>query len=225
MKKINFLADIKQAIDIALFRHPAMNHVAKDKTKNRSAVLIITIAAVLGVLGMKWLGIFSPGLLWILGLILYHIIAVIIGIYVLSFVATSIFKGSAKHDAFFRVMAFAMIVAWLMILPILGFFAGLWSILLAFSILKTIHKLTTSGALGALVVTVIAIGLIGMLLSPVFGVLGIKGMGGKFGNFNDGFKMNVETEDGTGSVQVKNGKMTIEGPDGEKLEIDIQQAQ
>ncbi len=234
MKKDNFSDDVMLAKDIALLKHKAMHDAASHKDKTTNAFLILVIAALISGLGLKFFGgFFTPSWGMVISMSIYQIISSIIGIYVLSVIAKSVFKGHAKHDAFFRVMAMGMIVTWISVIPALSIVGGIWAIVVVFTALKVVHKLTTGGAIGALLVTIIAMAIVGMILAPTLGALGIRGMGGLdfgerdfmdggFGDiYNDGFKMNVNTDEGTGSVKMEDGKMTIEGPDGEKMEIEI----
>jgi len=232
MKKVDFVADIKEAINVALFKDKVMHHVAGDKNKNISALLILIVAALASALGMQFFGgIFAPGLVASIGMMIYQVISSVIGIFVLSFVAKSIFKGTAKHDAFFRVMAFAMIISWVTIVPLLGIIAALWGLALVFVVLKAVHKLTTGGALGAMLVSIIAFALLSLILSPALAFLGINSYGGAnfrgsgdFGNiYENGFEMNFNGEDGAGSFEMEDGKVTIKGPDGKVMEIEIPQ--
>jgi hypothetical protein len=234
--KTSFLSEIKIAIQIALFKHKDMHHVSSDRSKTPYAFYIIIIAAVLSFVGQQFfIGPFKPSLGMGIGMAIVQIIMTIIGIYVLSVIAKSIFKGHAKHDEFFRVLAYAMIISWLSIIPALGFIAGIWGLILLFIILKVIHKLTTGGAIGTIIVGIIVIGIISMILSPVFGMMGFgysmkggykfKGPDGSTGVFDytdeDSFKFNVDSEDGGGTIEMSDGKMKIETEDGEVMEITI----
>lgn len=232
MDKDNIMAELKTALNIALLKHKDMNHVASDKNKMVVAFGILAVSALAAGLGMKFFGFFSPSWGWVLSSALYQFISAVIGIYVMSIVAKSIFKGHAKHDAFFRVLAFGMIVTWLSVFPPLSIIGGIWSLVILFVVLKTIHKLTTGGAIGTILVTIIAMALVMLILSPVMGMLGMRGMysgsfdfnrGGNFMNVggNGDFKMDVDTMDGEGSMEMKDGKMVIKGSDGEKMEISI----
>jgi hypothetical protein len=233
MEKETIIAEVKTAVQVALLKAKDMHAVALDKNKNNYAYGIIAVAAILSGLGLKFFGgFFSPSWGYTLGMMVYQIVASVVGIYVMSIVAKSIFKGQAQHDAFFRVMAFGMIVTWLSIIPALSIVGGIWGLVIVFVVLKTIHKLTTGGAIGSILVSVLAMAIVGMILGSAMGALGLGGIGyggmkikggdfgGSLGGAN-GFKMNVDTEDGQGSVNVDNGKMTITGPNGEKMDITI----
>jgi len=233
MEKDNIVAEAKTAFNVALLKHNVMHSVASDKKKTTFALGILVVAALASGLGLKFFGgFFSPSWLMVLSMAIYQVISAIIGIYVLSVVAKSIFKGQAKHDAFFRVMAFGMIVTWLSIFPPLSIIGGIWALVVVFVALKVVHKLTTGGAIGALLVSIVAMALVMMILSPVMAMLGMGGMysggvqfnkGGNMMDFykDDSFEMDIDTEDGEGSVKMEDGKMIIEGPDGEKMEISI----
>lgn len=228
------IAELKTALNVALLKHKDMNDVASDKGKTVMAFGILAVSALAAGLGMKFFGAFlSPSWGFVLSSALTQFISAIIGIYVLSIVARSVFKGHAHHDAFFRVLAFGMIVTWLSIFPPLSIVGGIWALVVLFVTLKVIHKLTTGGAIGAILVTIIAMALVMWILTPVMGMLGLGGMysggfqfrGGSDSIMNienDGdFKMHMNTPDGEGSVKMEEGKMVIEGPGGEKMEIVI----
>ena len=233
MHKDNLMAELKTAVNVALLKHDAMHSVASDKKKTSYAFGILAVAALASGLGMKLFGNFiTPSWWMVLSMAIYQIISAILGIYVVSIVAKSIFKGTAKHDAFFRVMAFGMIVTWLSIFPLLSIIGGIWALVIVCVILKVVHKLTTGGIIGTLLVSIVVMALISLLLSPVLATLGLRGAYTGHFEYKNGvgmmempnagdFKMNVDTDDGQGSVEMKDGKMVIEGPDGKKMEVTI----
>ena len=208
MKKGELIADVKKALDVALFKKKVMHQIAGSTKSNKCALMILAAGAVLGGVGMQIFSPFSPNLWMSFGMVVYEIVFAIIGIYILSAVSVQVFKGSAKHDALFRVIGFGMIVTWLNIFPPLGIIAGLWGIALIFVILKEVHKLTTGGAIGAMLVSLIAFALIGMILTPVLSRLGIYD--GGFNNktvrmrgYGDELEMNFRTEDGEGTMEME----------------------
>jgi hypothetical protein len=226
----SFLNEVKTAIRVALFKHQDMHHVASDKHKTPYAFYIIIGAAVLSLIGQQlFAGFFKPTLWMGIGMAVIQVVMTIVSIYIISVIAKSIFKGQAKHDEFFRVLAYAMIVSWLIIFPIpmLGLISAIWSLILLFVVLKVIHKLTTSSAIGTIIIGFIIVSVIFVILSPVFSKFGfgysIKDSFnfGKVGG--NSFEMNIPTEEGTGNVKVEGGKMTITGPDGETVEVTIPQ--
>jgi hypothetical protein len=174
--KTSLLSEIKTAIRIALFKHTDMHHVAEDKHKTAYAYYIIIIAAVLGLIGVQlFMGPFKPSIGTGLTTLIFQVIMTVVGIYIVSFIAKSIFKGHAKHDEFFRVMGYAMVISFLSIVPMLSFIVALWGLILVFVILKAVHKLTTGGAIGTIIVTILVMGLISMVLSPIFVRFGFSG--------------------------------------------------
>lgn len=239
MKK-SFLDELKTALQIALLKHKDMHSVAVDKSKTKYAFYIIILTAVIGLIGQQFfMGVFKPTFGMGLGMAIYQVIMVIIGIYILSVIAKSIFKGQAKHDEFFRVMAYSMIVGFLTIIPMLGIITAIWGLILIFVILKTIHKLTTGGAIGTIIVAVIVLGILSMIIAPITGKLGFgyhnkgsynfTGLGGERGTVDiidkDNFEMKVDTPDGEGSFEMDEGKVKIEGPDGQIIEFNMQDYQ
>lgn len=178
MEKETLIAEAKTAIQIALLNEKVMHQVATDKNKNNYAYGIIVAAAILGGLGLKFFShFFVPSWSYVLSMTVYQAIASVVMIYVLSAVAKNFFKGQAHHDAFFRVMAFGMIVTWLSIFPKLWIVYLVWGCVVAFVALKTIHKLTSGGAAGAIAVSVLAMIVVSMILSSVLGTLGLGNFG------------------------------------------------
>jgi O-antigen/teichoic acid export membrane protein len=196
MKRI--IPEIKTAMQIALLKHQDMHSVAGNKAKTANAYYIIIIAAFLGFAGKQlFMGFFRPEIGMAVGVAVIQILMTIACIYVLSFIAKSIFKGSAKHDEFFRVMGYAFIVNWITIVPMFGFISAIWGLILIYVILKVVHKLTTGGALGTIIVGIIVMAVISTLISPVFSGFGYgheSKSGGAFDYMNkNGFKMDVKT--------------------------------
>ena len=235
--KTSLLSEIKTAVQIALFKKADMHHVASDKHKTPYAYYIIIISAILGLIGQQLFLPIKPGWGMAIGMAVMQIIMTIIGIYILSIIAKSIFKGHAKHDEFFRVMGYTLVIGFLSILPMLGLIVAIWGLILVFVILKTIHKLTTGGAIGTIIVGIIIMAVVSMIVSPIFGKIGldsgmrgkfdiekIKGMGGVEGTMEvvdeDSFEFNMEGEEG-GNIKMDDGKVTIEGPGGQKMEFTI----
>jgi len=229
VNKVNLLSDIKEAINVALFKEKAMHNVAEDKNKNISALLVLAVAALASAIGNQMFGgFFAPSLSTSLVMIIYQVVLSVIGIFVLSLIAKVIFKGSAKHDSFFRVMAFGMIISWITIVPMLGIISALWGLVLVFVILKTVHKLTTGGVIGTILVSIVVFMLLSLILAPIMVIFGIRGYGASFNKkvnledvYKKGFEMNFEDEDGAGSFEMEDGNVTIKGPDGEVMKISI----
>ncbi|MBU1017691.1 hypothetical protein KKA33_01545 [Patescibacteria group bacterium] len=230
---MDYKAELKNALHIALLKKNVMHHIAGDKSKTKFGYYVIIAAAIFGIIGQQlFMSFFRPSLTFSLLNGVIQIVSVVIGIYVLSFIAKSIFKGQAKHDAFFRVMAYGMIVTWLAILPQIAIISGIWGLVLVFVILTTIHKLTAGGAIGTILVAVIAMLVVSMILTPLYALLGFGAMGGGSFNLNGGktgtmdfnrgggFQMNVPGEDG-GTVQWGEGGMKVTTPEGEVMEINI----
>ena len=247
--KTSFLSEIKTAINIALFKHTDMHHVAGDKSKTKYAFYIICVGALLTFLSyVFFMSFITIGTALIIGV--KQVIMFIIGIYLMSLIAQKVFKGHGTHDAFFRVAAYASILGWLSALSpilmgsfglfggfgligLLGLVLGVWGLILTYVILKLVHKVTTGGAIGTIVIMIV----IGMIIGTFFGGSG-KMYGGRFMDktykFNtpggeavmdiedeNNFKMDIDTDEGPGRVKMEEGKVTIEGPGGQKMEFEI----
>ncbi len=226
---------LKEALDIALLKKDVMHHIAGDKVATKCAYGIIAVGAVLGAVGqmlfgikIPFLGVVKIGLGAALGQAVMTVITTVIGLYLVSFIAKSIFKGSAKHDEFFRVAGFGTIVTFLGLYPSLSLISGIWGLVLFFVILKAVHKLTTGGVIGTFVVTLVAGFILSLILAPIYGMLGLGKMGGGSFEMNSkfmkgdskGFEINVPGDEG-GSVKFDAGSMKITGEDGETIEFNI----
>jgi hypothetical protein len=229
MDKTSIINELKIALQIALLKKKEMHEVALEKGKTKYAYLILVAVAVLGFIGQQLFGPFKPSFLSGLGMAIYQLVMMVVGIYVMSMVAKSIFKGSAKHDEFFRVMAYGGVVGAVMIVPMLGFISAIWSLVLLVVILKTVHKLTTGGAIGTIIISIIILGLFGMILGKIGLGYGYGGMKGsyKFDSFggkgtinvdkNGGFKMDFKGNNGEegGTVNVDNGQVKVTDENGD----------
>lgn len=241
------ISELKIALRIVLLKHADMQAVAADKSKNQFAYGIIIAGALLTFISQK---LFLGSLMSLsYGLIstLMQIVLMIAGIYIISFLAKKLFKGQGSHEEFFRVAAYASILSWLVILMpialwIFGLIAGsgliglvsmalgIWSFVVLFVTLKTIHKLNQNGAIAIIAIILIA----GFIIGRFSGLAGGYRAGGSYkfntGNgagvvdyTNKGFEMKVDGEDGSGSVKMDEGKITITGPDGKVIEMNVPQ--
>lgn len=243
-----YIIELKKALQIAFFKEKDMHDVALDKKKTNYAYYIIATSGVLSIIGQQ---IFGNG--WFkptLGYSIYHgvfqVISTIAMIYLMSFIAKKLFSGKSKCDEFFRVMGYASVVSFIAIIPSISLIGGFWYLALMFVILKTIHKLTTGGAIGTIIVSIITASIVFMILSPILLMLGFQGFGGgsfygrgntkqfemdfkkafDFENedgsvkFDDG-KMVINDEDGGAIVDFESGKVEIEGMDGEIINIQL----
>jgi len=224
--KMDLKAELKRAWEVALMKKPAMHHVASGgKPETTFGYYVIIVSALLTLLGSYFFlsGYISFGPIYALKTAVIQIVMAVVGIYLISFIAKTLFKGKAGYDAFFRVMAYGYLVTWLGLVPALGIIGGLWLLVLTFVILKEVHKLSTGGAIGTMVVTFILGIIVGSVISALTGFSATSFGGAKLPDYSRGFNIRTETEEGAGSIQMKDGKMTIKGPGGEVMEIEVPQ--
>lgn len=201
MKNINWRKEIKDAWDIALLKKPAMHHIGQDKHKTIFGYYIIIIGGILGLIGSQiYPMMFQPTLKMGLHLTIVQILSIIFAIYTSSYIAKTFFKGHGKHDEFFRISAYGMIVLWIGLVPHLSFIGGIWGLVIMFMVLKTVHKLSTGSTIGTLIITVIAIAIISQVLSPLMPKVNVSG---------------VMKYNGSDYINMQNGKMKITTKDGE----------
>lgn len=167
-KNIDWKKEIKEASDVALLKTPVMHSISRDKQKTQLGYYIIIIGGILSLIGNQLYPVFfRPSLLSGIYMAILQIVGAILGIYIISFIAKTFFKGSGNHDEFFRVAAYGMIVMWLGLIPHLSFIAGIWELVIMFMVLKTVHKLSTGGIVGTLIVVIVIGMIIGGILSPM----------------------------------------------------------
>jgi len=189
----NYKKELKEALDIALFKQHAMHAVAAEKGKTTFGYYIIIAGALLGIIGQQiFPAFFRPGLIFSLVMGIMQVVMAVIGIYVLSYIAKKLFNGHAQHDQFFRVTAYGMIVMWLGLIPQLSIISGLWGLALIFVILKVVHKLTTGGAIGTILVAIVALWIISYILTPVYSRFGMGSMM-NFSGYNSKINVNGDS--------------------------------
>lgn len=214
LKKEHVLSEIKTALNIVKLDKTVMTHVAGDAHKTKFGYYIIAVAAIASFLGTQLFGWFKPTIVSGLISMVIQAVMMVVGLYVVSWVAKKFFKGAATHDQFFRVAAYGMILGWAYIHPTIGMLAGIWGIVVSFVVLKTIHKLTTAGVIGTWIVTFVLYMVVGALVA-MLGLGSLMGggySGGKstFGGFN--FK---GTDGKSGSIDFSGGGMKIKTDEGE----------
>lgn len=224
--------ELTDAWHIALLKKDAMHKVAGEKAKTAYGYYILISAAVLSVVGQQLFPfLFKPTLIYALLMGAMQIIMAVIGIYLMSFVAKSVFKGTAGHDEFFRVLAYGMIVTWMNFIPQLGIISGVWGLILLFVVLRTVHKLTAGGAIGTIVISIVLLMVAGLILSPVYRLAGVPGAGGmmpgkwtmpgRMDNFLSGKEFNIKTEEGDANVKFQDGAVKFTNEKGETVEWTI----
>jgi hypothetical protein len=215
--KINYKKELKEALDIALFKQPAMHAVAQEKGKTTFGYYIIIAGALLGLIGQQLFpAFFRPSFLFGIIMAVMQVVMAVIGIYLVSYIAKKVFKGHAQHDQFFRVASYAMILMWLSLIPQLSIISGLWGLALMFVILKVIHKLTTGGAIGTIVIAALLMFVVSAILSPVYTKFGGFGVMGKM-NYGSG---NINLN-GAGNVEFGGDTMKYTNEKGETMEWKI----
>lgn len=200
--------ELQDAWGVATLQDKTIQAVAKDKNKTKFAFGIIIVSALLVLVGGQIFPFFfKPTLSYGISTAIFQIIGSIISIYVISFIAKVLFKGSAEHNEFFRVMGYGMIVAWIGLIPQLSVIGSIWTFVIFCVILKRLHKLTTGKIIGTIL---IGLFIIGAIMAPLsFGIL-MKNAG-NINQFNNNLKMNTNY----GNMDVKDGKVKIKTKDGE----------
>lgn len=172
-KNIDFKKELQRAWNIALLKKTDMHHVEHGgKMETTFGYYVITAYALLSAIGLRFFNRwFTPSVLESIINIAVQIVMTIVVIYLLSLIAEKVFKGKGKHDAFFRVMAYAMIVGWISIIWPLSLIGGLWFLFLTFRILKDVHKIDNISAIGTIILGIIVLMVLSKALSPMMGAI------------------------------------------------------
>lgn len=210
----NIKKELTDAWHVALLKKAVMHHVAEDKGKTLFGYYIIIASVLLSFIGMQFfLGSFSPTLAFGISTAVVQLVSIIIGIYALSFVAKKLFKGHAKHDEFFRVMAYGMIVTWIGILPQLSIVGGVWALIIIFVALRAVHKLDVGGTIGTMLVTLVIMFVVSAVLSTVSAKMGFGGY------MNSGFNYNKYMNMGTKGMMMETEDAKVEFGEGGSMKI------
>lgn len=168
-KNIDFKKELQRAWNIALLKKTDMHHIEHGgKMETTFGYYVITASALLSAIGLRFFNRwFTPSAVDSVISIVLHIVLMIAGIYLMSLIAEKFFKGKGKHDAFFRIMSYGLIVSWISIIPSLSVIGGVWFIYLAFRFLKDVHKLKNAGAIGTLILSFIVLMVLSASLSSM----------------------------------------------------------
>ncbi len=204
LKKEHMISELKTAFDVISLKKEVMTHVASDVQKTKFGYYIIVIAAIASFLGTQLFSWYKPSIVGGLITMVIQAVMMVVGLYVVSYVAKKFFKGAATHDQFFRVGAYSMILGWAYIHPTIGMLAGIWGIVVSFVVLKTVHKLSTGGVIGTWIVTVVLYMVVGALIA-MLGLGGLMGGGMAAKSFNYG-GMKINTPNGSIDFNIPNIK-------------------
>jgi len=171
--------EITKAWDIIRLDEKQMQSVAADEKSMGPAIAFIVLGSLCVGLGnyifpQEFFGVmYRPGVATIISSTIFGAIFRVVGIAVVSLIAQHVFKGKAQVAEFLRVAGYAAILSVLSLVPMLTIVAGLWSLVVAFNMLKSVHKLDTGGAIGTMVLAMVA----GLIVAFAFSFLFVGAMG------------------------------------------------
>lgn len=221
--KIDIKKELLNAWHVALLKKTAMSHVGEDKSKTQFAYGIIIAGGLISLIGQQvFPAFFRLSLMNNLLMVVVNVAMTIAGIYLLSFIAQKLFKGHGKHDQFFRVVGYGFIVMWIGLLPMLGIIGGIWSLVIVFTAIKTIHKLDTGKTILTLLVGCVVMILISAVISPLYGGYSFSGRAnyGMRNGYNPMEKGGNIKFDG-GEMKFDNNTIKMTDENGETFEISI----
>jgi hypothetical protein len=174
-----FVDYIKDGIELIKLNTSVADKLAKDKAAFGMGVLFFAIAGVASAIGMlNFIGIVVMPILEVVGSF--------IGVGILHLLAM-IFGGKAKFGQYYGVLGIGALISWISVIPIIGVFlsmlAGLWMIVMAIVITKTVHQLSTGKAAAVVLIPVAIVMIISFVLAAMFvALLAAAGMGGLMGS-------------------------------------------
>ncbi len=157
---MNFKESLSNALDIIKLDSSAVHDVAKDKQATGWAFLIVVLAGVASAIGaLNPVGVISFPIFMILALLLWALVL---------WVLAMIFGGKAGFMELFRPLGHRTLLVWVTVIPfigpILGFFAGIWSLVMDVVIVREVFGFTTGRAVIVVLIPVV----IGVILSILF---------------------------------------------------------
>ena len=171
--------EFKRAWDIIMLKKPAMTAVAADERALGPAIIFVVLAAFLAAMGgyifpTKFVGVvYRSNFEWILAQTLVVSIMTILAAVIISLIAEHAFKGKAKISEYFKVFGFAYLIGAIAIIPALSIIGAVWSLVLTFFTLRTVHKIGAGEAVATIVIAIVAIMVLAMFLMPLLGLAGI----------------------------------------------------
>ncbi|MBT3864414.1 hypothetical protein HOF67_00110 [Candidatus Peregrinibacteria bacterium] len=183
MKKYldSLISAIKDAVSVLKLDKSMISRVAADDSATLNAIFILALPFVVNVLLLALTG---PMFLWLqIKILLIPIVALIGAIFSMSLVAQVLFKAKGDHLAFFRVLAYASIVSWLGVLPVLlGAFGmdsfynlfnlvnlvlGVWILVVTYNVLTSYYRLNQQNAIITMIIGVVCAAILQSLLGEL----------------------------------------------------------
>ncbi len=144
---VGWKKEIMKAFEIIKLNKAAMTSVAADDKANGPATVFIGVAALANALGlylfppvyvgivyrMSFASVVMQALMAFVGMVIF---ASLIGL-----IVEHGFKGKAKLPNFLRVFGYLSLVGVVSIIPNIGFFAGLWGLVVVIVAVRTVYKI------------------------------------------------------------------------------------
>ena len=154
---MDLIKSIKQSIEIIRLHNSVIENVAKHKSATNAGILILILGGIIaGLMGNESV------LLMIFLTPIITLIFSFIGVGVLHGLA-KLFKGKATFMELYRVLTHASIINWLVVfsnIPILNMIipiaTGVWGLVVNFTAIKKLYKLSTGKAVLVMVIPMVA---------------------------------------------------------------------
>ncbi|MFA6991797.1 MAG: Yip1 family protein [Candidatus Gracilibacteria bacterium] len=177
------VGELRDAVEILKLNKAKMAEIAGKKSATKWGWIILAVPAVVNLVLMVlrvpsgFLDFLGSYLMWT---VLIPFLSYVAVIFVIDIVASKMFNAKSDFWGLFRVLAYASLVMWVSILPwllggsnlynlfnLLTFVAGIWTLVVSYTMLMAHYKLSQQNAVIALVVSIVGYMIIQYILGSL----------------------------------------------------------
>lgn len=183
---MDFRGYLQKGFEIVKLNRQAAVEASKDETALMPGVIFVALGSIAWPAGLILSGSKIIGIIGMIGALILlpvSLIGFFAGMGLVHRIAR-IFGGQASFYEYLRPVALASMVGWAQVIPYIGFFLTLWSLVVNIIVLEDVHKLSTGKAVASLLIGVVGMGVLFLVLiiAPFFLLLGgMFGMAGSQG--------------------------------------------
>lgn len=157
---------LQNAKGVAFLNTPSMDAVARDAAGLKPALSVAALASLVSALGYFIFpvsyGILTlrPDLSWVLGHAITSFIFLVVGFYLVGYLAEHVFKAKMSIQNYVHVLGHGSIVGLIGILPALAPVGAIWMLVIAYRALRDLGKMTTESIVILLILQLVLMGAI-----------------------------------------------------------------
>lgn len=167
---------LKQGFEILKLNRSAMSSAAKDEEATKWGILTVILAGVISGLILTAFT-FGLGFVSIITTPIAYLIGLFVGIAIL-WIVSKIFGGTGEYMGLLRPLALASMLWILSIIPVIGFLAGIWGLVVAIFAVAETQNLSIGKAVATVIIPMIIIWVIALLIvgAALFALFGASAM-------------------------------------------------